>query len=117
MKLRNLLGLVLCGMSLAACGPVLDQPYQSCGYGEACAGGTVCAQTTLPASAGFTGALCTSSCVTSNDCLQDLSNYAAICVNSQCYIECPTGGYSCPYGTGCISFSDQNGYLINLCTP
>lgn len=119
MKVRSLLGLLLGGLTLtaAACGTVVNQPYQACAYGETCSGGTVCQQTRLPASSGYTGALCTTGCTYGSDCLQDLSNYAAICVNSQCYIECPSGGYSCPYGTACISFADQYGYPVNLCTP
>ncbi len=95
----------------------VDGPYQACAPGDGCAQGTVCAGSTLPASAGYTGNLCTTGCNTTNDCLQDLSNYAAICVNSQCYIQCPQGGSTCPYGTGCLTFQDQSGNRIDLCTP
>ena len=112
----------LCGVAmlvLAGCGPlvVVDNPYESCSAGDACGQGTACYQSSLPASAGFTGNLCSTPCNDSSDCLQDLTNYAAICVNSLCYIQCPTGGSTCPYGTGCVQFSDQSGNAVNLCTP
>jgi hypothetical protein len=108
-----------CLVLLAACtspAPV-DQPYESCTLNEGCSQGTGCLATTLPASAGFTGASCTTGCSQDADCLQDLNNYDAICVNGQCYIECPGGGASCPYGTGCLNFSDQNGGDVTVCTP
>ncbi|HRI50464.1 MAG TPA: hypothetical protein PLW65_09810 [Pseudomonadota bacterium] len=119
MNARNLAGwlIVGLGLSFAGCGSPVNRPYEACGYGEACSGGTQCLQTSLPASAGFSGALCTNVCNQPADCLQDLQNYETICVNSQCYIQCPTGGYNCPYGTGCLQFSDQFGYPVNLCTP
>jgi hypothetical protein len=117
-KARTLLGWLLFGFALEGCNAtVVDAPYESCTPGEICHGGTQCLPTTLPASAGFTGYLCTNSCATSVDCLQDLSNYAAICVNAQCYIQCPNGGASCPYGTGCVTFQDQAGFAVNICTP
>jgi hypothetical protein len=110
--------LLLLSLSVA-CGPVVvvDDPYESCNPGDSCSQGTACLATTLPASSGFTGSLCTVSCNTSNDCPQDLTNFASICVNSQCYTQCPSGGASCPFGTGCITFQDQGGNLVNLCTP
>jgi len=96
---------------------VVDSPYQACDPADACDQGFACLPTTLPASAGFTGYLCTVECNTQADCPQDLSNFASICVNGQCYIQCPDGGGSCPYGTGCLTFSDQSGALIDVCTP
>lgn len=113
------LGISLLLLLLAGCwdSRPLDSPYQSCNQGDGCGQGTGCLATTLPASAGYTGSFCTTSCGTSNDCPQDLSNYAAICVNSQCYIQCPSGTSTCPYGTGCLTFSDQYGNPVNLCTP
>ena len=95
----------------------VDAPYEACTLNDGCSGGTACLQTTLPASAGYTGASCTTGCNADADCLQDLSNYAAICVNQQCYIECPNGGANCPYGTGCLTFTDQAGFPVDVCTP
>lgn len=109
--------LFLALLAVGCGGRTVDQPYETCVHGDACTQGTVCADTTLPASAGFTGSLCTNGCNTDGDCLQDLTNYAAICVNTQCYIQCPTGGSNCPYGTGCLTFTDQNGNPIDICTP
>jgi hypothetical protein len=110
---------LLCVVLLAGCATQnnVDQPYESCDLNEGCSQGTACLQTTLPASAGYTGASCTTPCNVDADCLQDLSNYAAICVNQQCYIQCPNGGQSCPYGTGCVTFSDQAGFPVDTCTP
>jgi hypothetical protein len=98
-------------------GPQIDGAYESCVDGDACYAGLTCTTSTLPSNDGYTGEFCTSGCNVSSDCAQDLSNYASICVNSQCYTQCPDGGGSCPYGTGCITFTDQNGDPINLCTP
>jgi hypothetical protein len=117
MNLSRILSTTLLAVLLTACGAVVDQPYSSCTPGDACGQGTVCAATTLPASSGFTGSFCTNGCNVGSDCLMDLTNYATSCVNSQCYITCPAGGGSCPYGTGCLTFMDQNGNPINLCTP
>jgi hypothetical protein len=120
MKARILLGWLTLSLTLGGCvivGTPVNQPYESCAAGEACSGGTVCTGTTLPAAAGYTGAFCTTGCSVGSDCLMDLSNYQAECVNGQCYITCPTGGLTCPYGTGCLTFSDQAGQPINICTP
>jgi hypothetical protein len=117
MMARSFFAALVCAAALAACHPPVDNPYESCNAGDSCNGGLACLATTLPASAGFTGNLCTSGCNTSNDCLQDITNFAAICVNSQCYIQCPNGGANCPYGTGCVTFSDQVGNPIDICTP
>ncbi len=109
-------------LSVVGCGGgggtgVIASPYESCQPGDDCTQGTDCLETTLPVSAGFTGALCTVGCNTDLDCPQDLTNYAAICVNDQCYTQCPDGGALCPYGTGCVTLQDQNGFDFNLCTP
>jgi hypothetical protein len=108
-------------MTLGGCSggapPVVDDPYQSCNPGDGCTQGTACVATTLPASAGYTGYLCTVQCNTDADCPQDLTNFVSTCVNDQCYTQCPNGGANCPYGTGCLSFADQAGNPINLCTP
>jgi hypothetical protein len=115
---RTLLFAVL-ALVLAACGTnqQVDAPYEACTLREGCSQGTACLQTTLPSSAGYTGASCTTNCNADSDCLQDLQNYAAICVNAQCYIECPQGNSTCPYGTGCLSFTDQDGLETDICTP
>ncbi len=118
--MKTMLGILAVALLLVGCGgPVIvyDDPYESCTPSETCTQGTACYPTSLPASAGITGYLCTVSCNYDTDCPQDLTNYAAICVNNQCYIQCPVGGVTCPYGTGCVQFSDQGGNLINLCTP
>jgi hypothetical protein len=109
----------LLALFLAACGGggQVDAPYESCALNEGCSQGTGCLASTLPASTGYTGASCTTGCNASGDCLQDLSNYAAICVNSQCYIQCPQGSSTCPYGTGCVTFTDQEGIAVDICTP
>jgi hypothetical protein len=96
---------------------VIDEPYESCQAGDECDQGTVCSATTLPVSAGFTGNLCTVGCNFDTDCPQDLQNFSSICVNSQCYTQCPDGGANCPYGTGCVTLQDQDGNQFNLCTP
>jgi hypothetical protein len=109
---------VLSFAALFACASsTVDQPYESCTASEGCTQGTGCIESTLPASAGYTGNFCSTGCNNSNDCLQDLSNYAAICVNGACYIQCPAGGQTCPYGTGCLDFTDQNNDIVSLCTP
>ena len=84
---------------------------------DVCPGGLTCTPSSLPASAGFTGEFCSSGCNFSTDCLQLVANYDAICVNSLCYIQCPAGGGTCPYGTGCLEFADQDGNPVDLCTP
>lgn len=100
----------------AGCGAGRVDPYESCGNGDYCTGGLTCATTTLPASSGYTGAFCTAGCFDSSDCPQLLSNYYAICVNEQCYLQCPTGSGSCPYGQGCFVFNSNIG-PVSLCTP
>ena len=119
MNLKSMLcitiGLMLCA-SCVGRSSVMG-PYQSCGEYDDCSAGTFCSSTTLPASAGYTGSLCTNGCDFDSDCLQDLDNFEAICVNHQCYITCPTGNRTCPYGTGCLTFVDEFGYGENLCTP
>ena len=80
MNARNLAGwlIVGLGLSLAGCGSPINRPYEACGYGEACSGGTQCLQTSLPASAGFSGALCTNVCNQPADCLQDLDRKSVV---------------------------------------
>src|ERR1700674_3543895 len=109
MSALRILRCSLLALVFAACGGSnnrVDAPYESCTLQEGCSQGTGCLATTLPASTGYTGASCTTGCNADIDCLQDLSNYAAICVNSQCYIQCPHGSSTCPYGTGCLTFTD-----------
>jgi hypothetical protein len=124
MRVLRLSAVVL--LALAGCysdsgsgpyGGAIAQPYESCSPRDGCSHGTACLETTLPASAGYTGSLCTVDCGVSADCPQDLSNYEAICVNGQCYTQCPAGGSTCPYGTGCLTFSDQYGDPVDICTP
>jgi hypothetical protein len=102
---------------LAGCGTTVRQPYESCTSDEGCSQGTACLPTSLPVFAGFTGAVCTNACAVSTDCLPVFNNFDTSCVNGQCYLTCPSGNISCPYGTTCLSFTDQNGFLVNLCTP
>jgi hypothetical protein len=107
------------GALLAACGSpvrVVDDPYDSCSAGDDCRGGLVCADTTLPASSGYSGSFCTSGCSSDADCLQLVSNFDAVCVNDQCYLTCPAGSQSCPYSQGCFTFGSNAG-PISLCTP
>jgi hypothetical protein len=126
MNTRNLLTCMLFGAVMAAgCGsspstdntaPIIDNPYDTCYAGDTCAGGLTCAGTTLPASSGYTGYFCTSGCSLDTDCLQVPTNYSASCVNEQCYLTCPAGSSSCPYGQSCFTF-DSNLGSIDLCTP
>jgi|GEM_PF-3378546 len=116
LSLFSLVAVVSSGCRIEPVGPAVDDPYESCYPGDRCTQGTACLDTTLPASAGYTGSLCTVTCNVDLDCPQDLTNYASICVNSQCYTQCPTGSRSCPYGTGCITF-DSNTGPISICTP
>jgi hypothetical protein len=95
----------------------IDGAYESCYSGDVCDLNLDCLPTTLPESAGYTGALCTSTCATSADCAPDLTGYTPLCVNAQCYTQCPDGGATCPYGTTCLQFSDQDGNEVDLCTP
>ena len=106
-------GVAGCG---AGSGYSTDSPSESCYAGDYCNQGLNCQTTTLPASAGFSGNFCTSSCYDSSDCAQLVSNYDAICVNGQCYLQCPTGGSNCPYGQGCLTF-DSNVGPVSLCSP
>lgn len=120
--MRN--ALLALSLSVAACTATTNStgtiayPYESCDeFVDVCDQGLACLPTTLPVSAGYTGELCTTTCRRDLDCPQLLSNYASICINQQCYIRCPDGGALCPYGTGCVTFSDQAGYPFDICTP
>lgn len=93
-----------------------DDPYDSCNAGDECSGGLACLETTLPATSGFSGNLCTSSCSVDTDCVQVPTNFAANCVNGQCYLTCPSSD-SCPFSQSCLTFTDQNGNPVSLCTP
>jgi hypothetical protein len=110
------------GASVLGCNPydphvVTADAYETCDDLDVCPTGLACLVSTLPASAGFTGAFCSTSCNFATDCPQLIANFDAICVNSLCYIQCPDGGGNCPYGTGCATFADQDGNAVNLCTP
>lgn len=116
---KFLIGMLFSVIVSAGCGAgTYDRvnPYESCAYGDFCTGGLTCAQTTLPASAGYSGSFCTAGCSYSTDCPQLVSNYDAICVNGQCYLQCPTGSRSCPYSQGCLIF-DSNVGPVSLCSP
>lgn len=115
MKRSLFLGLALAGILGCATSDNTAAPYENCSAGEGCTQGTACIQSTVGSS--YSGYFCSNSCNTSNDCLQDLNNYDAICVNDACYIQCPTGGQTCPYGTQCFAFTDQTGGEVDLCTP
>jgi hypothetical protein len=118
-RLRMLLPAL--ALALAACSSgssvQVDLPYESCVPSDGCTQGTGCIQSSLPPTAGFTGTFCSTGCNRDSDCLQDLQNFAAICVNAECYIQCPQGNGTCPYGTGCVSFADDVGTIVDLCTP
>jgi hypothetical protein len=101
---------------IASCSASNVQPYESCASGDDCSGGLVCAETSLPASTGYTGSFCTSTCNADSDCLQVPSNYDANCVTGQCYLTCPSSD-SCPDGQSCLTFQDQSGNSVSLCTP
>jgi hypothetical protein len=109
--------------ALAACGGndgIVAGPYESCdaSEGDVCSNsGFECVTTTLPASVGYTGQLCTTGCDANNPCPALIDNYDAICVNGQCYTECIQGDDTCPYGTGCLDFSDQDGNPVSVCSP
>ncbi len=108
--------LALTGCGIGTGGGYPADPYESCGGSDYCTNGLYCTGTTLPVSSGYTGSFCTAGCRDSFDCPQLVSNYDAICVNGQCYLQCPTGSNSCPYGQGCFTFSSNVG-PVNLCTP
>jgi hypothetical protein len=113
--LLPVLALALAGCSSSS---QVDLPYETCVPSDGCSQGTGCIKSSLPVSAGFSGNFCSTGCSTDRDCLQDLQNFAAICVEQECFIQCPQGGATCPYGTGCVTFTDdQTGDLIDLCTP
>jgi hypothetical protein len=115
--MRSMTPAVLLILVLAGCGSrTYVHPYETCGGDDACSGGLACVETTLPASTGFTGAFCTSGCDYDSDCVQVPSSFEGICVNSQCYLTCPSDE-ACPYDQSCLTFQDQFGTLINLCTP
>jgi hypothetical protein len=100
----------------AGCPNTPVEPYDSCGSGDSCSGGLSCIDTSLPASTGITGSFCSSACQQDSDCVQVPTNFAANCVNDQCYLTCPSSD-SCPYDQSCVQFTDQNGNAISLCSP
>src|SRR3954471_2676944 len=117
-RLRVLLPFVL---ALAACGSGRDvfQPYDSCNRANDLGDDSRfdCEQSELP-SVSFTGAFCTVGCGQNSDCPLVINNFDTICVNSQCFIQCPGSGNNCPYGQGCFDFTDADtGDILSLCTP
>ena len=109
--------LPMLALTLAGCASSqVDAPYEACAQNDGCSNGTGCIASTLPV-ATFQGFFCSTPCNSDNDCLQDLTNFAAICVNAACYIQCPASGNNCPYGTACVSFVDQDNFETDLCTP
>jgi hypothetical protein len=114
-RLKLLLPMVALVLAACASSPV-DAPYDFCASGDSCSNATVCIATTLPlANSGF---FCSNFCNNDNDCLQDTTNFATICVNQACYITCPTSGNNCPYSSSCADFTDSNtGDIVSLCTP
>lgn len=99
---------------------VTEDPYESCEPGDSCTGGTDCVATTLPASSGYSGDFCTAGCSSASDCPSAPSGYDPECIDDgnggQCYVTCGSSN-SCPYSQACLTFSDQNGNPISLCTP
>ena len=89
-------------------GTVVADPYQPCGTGEVCAGGTACASANRTTS-GWVGTFCTADCDTTNPvCPADPLGTPVVCVPDsaattlgQCYLACTTAG--CPYGQTCAT--------------
>jgi hypothetical protein len=111
MLLPLALALIACGTSVP-----IRQAYDSCNPGDGCTDGFACVQSNLPATT-FTGGFCTVGCNVDNDCPLVVGNFATICVNQQCVIQCPNGSSTCPYGQGCVTFQDQAGFFVDVCTP
>jgi hypothetical protein len=109
---------LIAALALAACGRYVDGPYQSCDDStDRCDHGLSCSPTSLPVSTGYTGELCTAGCNVDSDCPSLIDNYDAICVNQQCYTQCPTGSDTCPYGTDCLQIDDDQGETLRICSP
>ena len=114
---------VLVGAAVSGCSTtvtpdtVTEDAYDSCEPGDLCPDGLACTPTDLPASTGYSGDFCTASCSVATDCPGIPGSFDAACVNGQCYLTCPAGSGTCPYSQGCLSFTDQNGNAIDLCTP
>lgn len=119
-RLRMLLPALF--LTAAACGggggPRLFQPYDTCDTqnGDGCTNSFACVQSSLPAAA-FTGDFCTVPCNVDADCPLVLNNFDTICYQGQCYIQCPQGGATCPYGQACGSYPIGPGAVVDLCTP
>jgi hypothetical protein len=98
--------------------PQIRAAYDSCNPGDGCVDpGFTCVQSNLPAQT-FTGYFCTViGCAVDNDCPLVVGNFATICVNAQCFIQCPSGSATCPYGQGCVGFPDSTGGTSVICTP
>jgi hypothetical protein len=110
------LALIACGTSTPA--PQFRPAYDTCNPGDGCTDpGFVCVASSVPAvSATGTGGFCTVGCNVDNDCPLVVGNFATICVNNQCYIQCPTGGANCPFAQACVQFTDSFG-AFNICIP
>jgi hypothetical protein len=113
MLLPLTLALIACGTSVP-----IRQAYDTCNPGDGCTDGFFCVQSSVPAvSAAGTGGFCTVGCNLDTDCPLVVGNFATICVNQQCYIQCPTGGANCPFTQACVPFTDQTGATLQICIP
>lgn len=108
--------LTSCGSSSKTVPPAVE-PYDICAQGDSCANDQVCMPTSLPASSGYTGSLCTSACSSDLDCLVT-GFYLQACFSGECYITCtPGAGPFCPYGQRCVIYDRANLGDVELCTP
>jgi len=124
MKLQSVVAVAVLAVVLGAgCVSAVYDPYETCYAGDVCTGAGVSCQSSTLSGSSWSGELCTTSCVSDGDCPQDVSNYNAVCVfygsgEGQCFLTCPGGSYSCPYGQACFTYVDgYTGDSLDLCTP